>query len=95
MLNGWGKVAGRVAEQRDDAQSVTMNEVITSLQVDPQLDDLQERNLVAYIDALPRDLRFALVKALVRIPQVASAICKDEYDAVVLDVISEISREAS
>lgn len=95
VLGEWQSVAGRVAAQRDDAQVVTMNEVITALQLEPQLDEARERNLVAYIDALPRDLRFALVKSLVRIPEVATAICKDEYDAVVLDVISEISREAS
>jgi len=50
---------------------------------------------VAYIAALPRDLRFGLVKALVKLPAVAAALCKDEYDAVILDAIEAISREAS
>jgi hypothetical protein len=44
---------------------------------------------------LPRDSRFGLVKALVRIPQVAVALCKDDHDAIILDAIAAISREAS
>ena len=55
----------------------------------------QEQNLVAYIGSLPRDLRFGLVKALVKNPKVAEVLCKDEYDGVVLDAIEAISKEAS
>lgn len=95
VLDDWAAVAQRVAGQRDDAQAVTMNEVITLLEAESQLSEIRERNLTAYIAALPRDMRFALVKALVRIPEVAALLCKDEHDAVVFDAIAAISREAS
>jgi hypothetical protein len=53
----------------------------------------QEDNLVAYLGVLPRDLRFGMVKALLRIPQMAEVISRDRYDHVVLDAISRISGE--
>ena len=95
VLDGWPVVADRVRAQRDDLQAVTFNDVINTLAVDSALTPEQERHLVAYIAALPRDLRFGLVKSLVKIPSVAALLCKDEYDAVVLDAIEAISREAS
>jgi hypothetical protein len=95
VLDRWPEVAGQVAAQRDDLQAVTLNDVVTTLEVDPAMTQEQERHLVAYIAALPRDLRFGLVKALVRLPEVAAALCKDEYDAVILDAIEAISKEAS
>ncbi len=94
LLDDWAAVAEQVRGQRDDLQAVTLNDVVTTLSSDAELSDAQERNLVSYIAALPRDLRFGLVKALVRMPTVAARLCKDEYDAVILDAIEAISREA-
>jgi hypothetical protein len=49
---------------------------------------------VAYIGVLPHDLRFGLVKSLLRIPAVAAAISQDRYDAVIFNAIRAISGEA-
>lgn len=95
ILDGWHKVSEQVERQRDDLQSVTLNDTITTLEVDPGLTLVQEQNLVAYIACLPRDLRFGLVKSLLKIPRVADLLCKDDYDHVILDAIEVISREAS
>ena len=95
VLDSWPQVAEQVRSQRDDLQAVTLNDVVTTLEVDSNLSLEQERHLVAYIASLPRDLRFALVKALVKIPAVAVVLCKDEYDEVILDAIEAISKEVS
>lgn len=95
LLDRWPEVTERTAAQRDDQQAATLSDLVTTLQLEPRLSSEQERNLVGYIGVLPRDLRFGLVKSLLQIPQVAAAISKDEYDAVVFDAIAEISREAS
>jgi MoxR-like ATPase len=94
LLDSWDAVAQRVAAQRDDLQAATLSDTVATLQLDPALSLVQERNLVNYIAVLPRDLRFGLVKSLLQLPQVAAAISRDEYDAVVFDAIAEISREA-
>lgn len=95
VLDNWPAVVEQVRTQRDDLQAVTLNDVVTTLEIDPSLSLEQECHLVAYITALPRDLRFGLVKALVKFPAVAAVLCKDEYDEAVLDAIEAISREAS
>ncbi len=95
VLDRWAEVAGRVNEQRDDLQAVTLNDLVTTLEVDPALTTDQELNLVSYIGSLPRDLRFGLVKSLVKIPRVADVLCKDDYDDIILEAIAAISREAS
>jgi hypothetical protein len=95
LLDTWDDVAIQLSRQRDDMQAATLNDVVTTLEVDPLLTLAQERNLVAYISSLPRDLRFALVKSLVKIPDVGAVLCKDVYDDVILDAIEAISREAS
>ena len=95
VLDSWSDVEARVKQQRDDLQAVTLNDLVTTLEVDAGLTLGQEQNLVAYIDALPRDLKFGLVKALLKNPQVAEILCKDNYDAVILETIEGISREAS
>ncbi|MDH3453905.1 MAG: hypothetical protein OEL80_02080, partial [Desulfuromonadales bacterium] len=95
VLDNWAEVATRVNAQRDDLQAVTLNDLVTTLEVDPALTLAEEQNLVAYVGCLPRDLRFGLVKALIRIPQVADLLCKDDYDHVILEAIAAISREAS
>jgi hypothetical protein len=95
ILDHWEGVAERVDAQREDLQAATLNDVITTLEGGLELTQPREANLVAYIAALPRDRRFGLVKALARIPAVAAAITRDEYDGVVMEAIAEISREAS
>ena len=95
VFDSWEEVDERVRRQRDDLQAVTLNDIVTSLEVDATLTLAQEQNLVAYIGTLPRDLRFGLVKALVKLPAVAELLCKDDYDDVILDAIAAISREAS
>jgi hypothetical protein len=94
VLNRWPLVSDRAAEQRDDVQAATVNDLITTLQASPTLEQEQEANLVAYIAVLPRDLRFGFVKSLLKIPEVALAIAQDKYDSVVFDAIQIISREA-
>jgi MoxR-like ATPase len=95
ILNTWVDVADRSGAQRHDLQAATLNEVVTELQVNPTLSVPQETNLVAYVGSLPRDLQFGLVKSLLKIPEVASLLAKDEHDAVVYDAIAALSREAS
>ena len=95
ILDRWPEVAEQVNSQRDDLQAVSLNDVVTTLDIDPELSLAQEQNLVAYIGALPRDLRFGLVKALIKNPRVAEVLCKDDYDDVVLEAIEAISSEAS
>lgn len=93
VLDHWHEVAERAAAQRDDLQAATMNELLTLLATRKGLADEQEAGLIAYLAILPRDLRFGMVKALLRMPQVAEVIIQDKYDQVVFDAISEISRE--
>ena len=95
VLDGWAESAARVRAQRDDLQAATLNLLVTRLQNNARLTTAQEKNLVAYIDVLPRDLRFGLVKSLLKIPAVAAVLSKDQHDAVVFDAIEQISREAS
>jgi hypothetical protein len=95
VLDNWPAVADQVRTQRDDLQAVTLNDVVTTLEVESSLALDQERHLVAYIGSLPRDLRFGLVKALIKIPAVAAMLCKDDYDDVILEAIEAISLEAS
>ena len=94
VLDSWEQVAEKVAGQRDDAQAATMNEMISLLSTSSELAPVWEENLVRYVDTLPRDMRFGMVKALLRIPPVARILSQDKYDAVILDVISKISAEA-
>jgi hypothetical protein len=95
ILDGWDEnVARKAAEQRDDIQAATINDLTTTLQVTPDLTPDQEAHLVSYISLLPRDLRFGFVKTLLRIPAVALAISQDKYDAVIYDAIKAIGNEA-
>ena len=95
VLNAWADVADKAATQRDDLQAATLNDLTATLQAAAGIAPDQERNLVAYIAILPRDLRFAFVKSLLKIPAVALAISQDKYDAVVFDAIRAISAEAA
>jgi hypothetical protein len=93
VLNEWPLVAERATGQRDDVQAATINDLTATLQISPILTPEQEANLVGYIAVLQRDLRFAFVKSLLKIPAVALGIAQDKYDSVVFDAIQAISRE--
>lgn len=94
VLNSWAEVADKAAAQRDDLLAATTNDLIATLHATPTMSPEQEQNLVAYIAILPRDLRFACIKSLLKIPAVALAISQDKYDAVVFDAMRAISMEA-
>jgi hypothetical protein len=94
ILDSWNDVSGKAAAQRDDLQAATINDLTATLQVSASLSEDQEQNLVAYIGILPRDLRFAFIKSLLKIPVVALAISQDKYDSVVFDAMRAISSEA-
>jgi hypothetical protein len=94
IINDWQQIAGKAAEQKDDVQAATINDLTATLQVSPALETAQEANLVAYIAILPRDLRFGFVKSLLKIPVVALGIAQDKYDSIVFEAIQAISREA-
>jgi len=95
ILANWPAVAEQAEAQRDDVQAATMNDLITALQASPVLSGQEQDHLVAYIDILPRDMRFGLVKALLRIPAIANALCQDKYDDVILDTIRHISQDVA
>lgn len=94
ILEQWPEVAERARFQRDDRQAATVSDLVATLQATPDLAAESEGNLVAYIDVLPRDLRFGFVKSLLTMPAIALALSQDKYDAVVLDAIRQISSEA-
>jgi len=94
ILDRWAEVRGRAGEQREDRHSVTIGSLVSHLRADGELSAGQEENLVSYLDILPRDLRFALVKSLLTIPPVALRLASDRHDRVVLDAIRAIGMEA-
>jgi MoxR-like ATPase len=94
VLEEWETVVERAASQRDDLQAATMSDLVTVIQGMEAIPWEQQDNLVAYVDCLPRDLRFGFVKSLLKIPVAAAAISQDKYDAVILDAIRAISEEA-
>ncbi len=93
VLNDWPDVVLRAENQRDDVQAATINDLTATLRASPQLSGVQEAHLVAYIAVLPRDLRFGLVKSLLKIPEVALVLAQDKYDSVILDAMRAISVE--
>lgn len=95
LLGDWETVADRAGHQREDQHGATISSLLAHLKVAPPLEVMQEESLVAYIDLLPRDLKFALVKSLLTIPHVATALTQDKYDAVILDAIRAISDSAT
>jgi hypothetical protein len=95
ILDHWSEVAVRAEQQREDQHGASISALIAQLRLESRLADVQEENLVAYLALLPRDLKFAMVKSLLTIPQVAVSLTKDRYDAVVLDAIRTISGEAA
>ena len=95
ILLRWPEVAGQAAAQRDDIQAATCSDLVARLGLDAALDEVQQDSLVAYIDILPRDMRFGLVKSLLRIPAVAEILCQDKYDGQILATIEQISRDVA
>lgn len=93
VLTDFEKIRDRAENQREDMHSATMNEIISYLAVE-ELTDVREQNLVKYCSVLNRDLKFAFVKSLVKMPKVAEGICKDVYDNIIFEAISRISSEA-
>ncbi|NJD90952.1 MAG: hypothetical protein FIA91_05475, partial [Geobacter sp.] len=79
LLENWEAVASRAGRQREDQHAATISSLLAHLKDAPPLEAVAEESLVAYIDLLPRDLRFALVKSLLTIPPVAAALAKDKY----------------
>ncbi|MFO7765818.1 MAG: AAA family ATPase [Pelovirga sp.] len=94
ILKRWPKVAAQAHQQRDDIQAATISDLISVLQQTPELNESEQDHLVAYIDVLPRDMRFGMVKTLLRIPSVAAVLCQDKYDTSILDTIRKISEDA-
>ncbi len=95
VLQHWEQVAARARAQRDDVQAATISELTSVLQQANELSEKEQDNLVAYIDILPRDMRFGLVKALLRLPAIAAILCQDRYDASILETITQISRDTA
>jgi hypothetical protein len=95
ILNRWAEISEQAEQQRDDIQAATMSDIVSSLQNNSQLDDSQQDNLIAYIAVLPRDMRFGLVKSLLRIPVIANVLCQDKYDATILEAIRQISQDVA
>lgn len=95
ILNNWAQVAEQAKGQRDDIQAASMGDLIACLTDQSDLNESQQDNLVAYIQVLPRDMRFGFVKSLLRIPTIASILCQDRYDTAILDVITRISEDVA
>lgn len=94
ILDNWPAVAERAKLQREERHSATINAVIAHLRTTAEISARQEDHLLCYLDILPRDLRFAMVKTLLTIPHVAILLASDRHDKVVLDAIRNISNEA-
>ena len=94
ILTRWPEVANQARQQRDDIQAATISDLTALLQQGPDLSESEQDYLVAYVDVLPRDMRFGMVKTLLRIPPIAAVLCQDKYDASILDTIRKISKDA-
>ena len=95
ILNNWEQSADQATGQRDDIQAASMSVLASYLSDKNQLNDFQQDNLVAYIEVLPRDMRFGFVKSLLRIPTIATILSQDRYDHAVLDALSKINEEVA
>lgn len=94
ILKRWPQVMQQAQQQRDDIQAATISDLTALLQQGPELAEAEQDYLVAYIDILPRDMRFGMVKTLLRIPPIAAILCQDKYDTSILDTIRKISEDA-
>jgi hypothetical protein len=95
LLNDWPEVAEQAAGQQDDIQAASMGDLIQFLGDSPDLDRRQQDHLIAYLEILPRDMRFGCIKALLRIPPVAMILSQDRYDHAVLDALNQIEAEVA
>ncbi len=95
ILKRWHEVAQQAEQQRDDIQAATISDLTSRLQQEPDLSESEQDYLVSYIDILPRDMRFGMVKTLLRVPPIAAILCQDKYDASILDTIRNISEDAN
>lgn len=95
ILDRWPEVAQRAQKQRDDVQAASSSDLVSRLQNNADLTTAQQDALVAYIDILPRDMRFGLVKSLLRNPLIAAILCQDKYDASILETIERISQDVA
>lgn len=95
ILDRWPEVSEQAQEQRDDIQAATMSDLVARLAQNPGLEELQQDHLVAYIDILPRDMRFGLVKSLLRNPPVAEILCQDRFDDRIFETIRKISQDVA
>jgi len=94
ILNSFEYIKGRAAAQRDDMQAATIHDLVVTVSLISDMEKHQEENLVAYSAILPRDLRFSLIKSLLKIPAVALKLSQDKYDAVIFDAIHAINTDA-
>lgn len=95
ILKRWPEVADQAREQRDDVQAATMNDLLNALRTRADLNSAEQDHLIGYIGILPRDMRFGLVKSLLRIPPVAAVLCQDKYDGTILETIRRISQDVA
>ncbi len=95
ILDNWVAVAQQAEQQRDDVQAASMSDLVARLQNDSDLTEFQQDALAAYIDILPRDMCFGLVKSLLRNPPIAAILCQDKYDEVILETIQRISQDVA
>ncbi len=95
ILNSWAQLADQAANQRDDIQAAGMNSLTHHLRENIHLNETQQDNLVAYIEVLPRDMRFSFIKSLLRIPTIAAILSQDRFDYAVLAPLSKISAEVA
>jgi len=95
ILDHWPQVADQATAQQDDIQVATMSDLGSHLAGVDRLNESQQDNLVAYIGCLPRDMRFGLVKTLLRLPPIAAILSQDRYDHAILDIIRRISDEVA
>jgi hypothetical protein len=93
ILERWPQVAAQASAQRDDRQAATIADLTAQLATAASLSDQTQEHLVAYIAVLPRDLRFALVKGLLRLPAIAAILAQDRFDHVILEVLTALERE--
>jgi len=95
ILNRWAEVKEQATAQRDDIQAATMSDLVALLNNAANLSERQQDHLVAYINVLPRDMRFGLVKSLLRNPVLAEILCQNKYDASILEMIRKISQDVA
>lgn len=93
ILERWPEVAARAAAQRDDQQAATIADLNAQLAGVSGLDEATAEHLVAYIALLPRDLRFALVKSLLRLPAIAAILAQDRFDGVILEALTALEQD--